>query len=216
MSVVAGPKIITDGLVFSVDNTNSKSYNGAGNSWSNLIDNYSSTGSSTPSIFNNPSWSSGMTSVTAFCAITVLGNDTAYAYHPLNKWVNTTDATFVLYHFQNFQNNNDQNNFGWYANRGGTWDSISDRRYAPAGSTYVFTLQYNSTNGGQMWTNGSKSGVRRGSGVLGTTTNPIQIDGGPAARDGIHQVRFASIYNKELSDNDIIQNFNATRGRYGI
>lgn len=216
MSLGHGASIPTNGLVFTADSGNVKSYSGSGDSWKDLISNFQSTGTSTPSYFNSPTWADGMIGLTAICAINVIGNDTGYAYHPFNKWNNTSDAAFVLYHFQNYLGNNNQNVFTWYANRGGTWGAISSGVRCPAGSTFMIGVQYNSTSGGYMWINGAKSGFRNGSGALGTSTATIAIDGGPVARPGIHEVKGAWTYNRELTDVEMVQHFNALRGRYGI
>jgi hypothetical protein len=219
MSLGHGADIPRSGLKFTTDVNNIKSYSGSGSSWKNIIDGYQSTGGiSTPSNFNDPSWSDGMTALTAICAVSVIGSDTTYAYHPLNKWTGTTDAAFVLYHFQNFQGTNpgSANLFTWYANRGGIWGAISAGHTCFAGSTYLIGVQYNSTSGGQMWVNGVKRGSRNGSGVLGTNATTINIDGGPEARTGIHNTKAVWIYDRELSDDEMLAHFNAQRARYDI
>ena len=216
MAVYSGPEIVNNGLVFVADVGNIKSYSGSGDTWKDIQQDVTSTGTSVPSFFNNPDWSSNVTHLTVTSVVSVLGYDTGYAYHPISKWVGTTDATFVLYHFQNFQSNNSQNRFMWYGNRGGVWSSLSNSYTGSPGNTYMFTLQYNSTTGGQGWVNNNKISGRVGSGVLGTSTASIRIDGGPLARSGIHNTLAAWIYDRELTDQEIQQNFEATRSRYGI
>ena len=206
MSVYAGPEIANDGLVFAVDSSNSKSY--SGNTFYDLI---------TGSVLGNPDWANGATALSCICSITIDGSDTGYAYHPVNKWPGTATASFVLYHFQNFNGNSvETNNLRWYANRGGTWGTISGVYKTSPGNTYVVGLQYDSITGGQLWINGAKVGSRNGSGILGTNSSNIVIDGNVTGRSGIHKVNYVSFYNRELADSEITQNFNALRGRYGI
>jgi hypothetical protein len=219
MSVFAGPEIVNQNLIFSVDSVNIKSYSGSGNVWTNGIDGYASTGgSSSPSFFNSPAAisSAPLTALTVICVVTLLGTSDAYAYHPVSKWTGTADATFVLYHFQQFSDNLRTYKLGWYANSGGTWNSISPWFTGSQNQTYHIVLQYNSTNGGQMWINGSKFGGRTSSGTLMNNNQNIAIDGGPQSRAGIHQTKEVEIYNVELTDDEIRQNFNATRARYSI
>lgn len=217
MAASSGPKISKNQLKFIVDIQNKNSYSGSGDVWTNIIENYSSTGSNPTSSFNSPSWlsSSPLSELTVMCVLTILGTDTAYAYHPIRKWIDTTDATFVLYHFQQFSDNLRTYKLGWYANAGGVWQGISPWYQAAVNNTYHIAIQYNSASGGQMWVNGSKVGTRTGAGTLMNNNTNIQIDG-PTARSGIHQTKSASIYDRELSDNEIIENFEAIRGRYGI
>jgi hypothetical protein len=219
MSVFAGPEIVNRNLIFSVDSANIKSYSGSGDVWTNGVDGYASTGgSSLPSQFNNPAEisSAPLTALTVICVVTLLGTSAAYAYHPVSKWTGTADATFVLYHFQEFTDSLRTYRLGWYGNSGGTWNSLSPWFTGSQNQTYHIVLQYNSTNGGQMWINGSKFGGRTSSGTLMNNNQNIAIDGGPQSRAGIHQTKEVTIYNAELTDAEIKQNFNATRARYSI
>lgn len=219
MSLGHGVDIPRSGLKFTIDTENIKSYSGSGNSWINPIDSYTSTGgSSTPSSFNSPSFlsSAPLTTLTIITVVTILGTDTAYAYHPISKWSSTTDATFALYHFQQFTDSLRIYNLGFYANAGGTWKSISPWYTGAQNQTYHITLQYNSTQGGQMWINGAKFGSRTGSGTLANNNINIKVDGGPQPRTGIHQTKSAWIYNRELTDVEIQSHYNALRGRYAI
>lgn len=97
---------------------------------------------------------------------------------------------------------------------GGTWRDISGGFLAENGKKYLINLQYNDLSGGQLWINGSKFGVRTGSGVRANSTAPLRLFG----PTGSSSVRTESCYiwNRELSDNEIQQNFEAIRGRYGI
>ena len=71
------------------------------------------------------------------------------------------------------------------------------------------------TYGGQMWVNGMKMGSRGGgTGTLGLNNaaySDIGIYGPqPAAWAKVHQALF---YNRELTDAEIVQNFNAVQHR---
>lgn len=217
MGAHSGPDIVNDGLRFVADVNNIKSYSGSGNSWENVIDNYQSTGSSIPSVFNAPDWlSSAITEISVIAIVEVIGSNTGYAYNPVAKWNSTSDATFVLYHFQQWTDNVRTNLFGWYANRGSTWGTVSSQYFSDPGNTYVFALQYNSTDGGLMWINGEKYGSRTASGVLATSTQNIRIDGGPDKRSGIHHTKNVLIYDRELTDDEMVQNYQSLRSTYGI
>ena len=218
MSLGHGASIARNGLVLALDGGNTKSYTGAGNVWRDLITNTASTGTSEPSELTNPASLSAapLTELTVMGVVTLLGTSAGYAFHPISKWTGINDATFVLYHFLDFDTPGSGYRLAWYGNRGGEWSTLSSIYQGAIDQTYHVVLQYNSTTGGQMWINGSKAGVRTGSGTLFNNSINIKIDGGPQPRAGIHNTKHVLVYNRELSDNEIIQNYNALRGRYGI
>jgi hypothetical protein len=201
MALAHSPRIIYQNLQFVADFSNSKS--NISNSWTNLI-----TGTTAAS---SPSWADGMTGYTCICVLDVNGNDNSYAYHPVSKWnAGTTNASFVLYHFQQQGGTNFLN---WYANAGGSWAAISSGFYGVPGNKYVIGLQYNSTNGGQMWNNGSKNGSRGTAGVLGTGTGNIVLDSPNGDVPGIHRLRYCAMYNRELSDQEMLYMYNILKNR---
>ena len=208
MGLAHSPRIITDGLVSVSDSRNPSSY--SGETFFNRL---------TSNAIGNPSWANNATELTCILDISIYGYDTSYAYHPVSKWnTGTTTASFVLYHFQNYQGTSltSANRIGWYANGGGSWQGISGQTVLSIGNSYFVVLQYNSSNGGQLWVNDSKIGGRSGSGVLGSGTSSVNIDGGVSGRSGIHKVNSVYFYDRELSDTEIQQNFIAFRGRFGI
>jgi hypothetical protein len=209
MSIGYNTKIVTSSLDIALDVNNTKSYSGAGSTWYNLID-----GNNTEA--TNNTWGNAAITFTIISIINVLGNDTSYAYQPISKWTGTTDAAFALYHFQNYLSNNYQNRFGWYANAGGVWQNISALTTNLTLGHHFIALQYNAATGGQMWLDGATYGGRVGSGQVGSSVANINISGGPDVIAGIHQVKCAYFYSRELSDSEMKQNFAALRGRFGL
>jgi hypothetical protein len=205
MGIAYNQSIIQNGLVSASDSRNTKSY--SGETFYNLL---------TSNTLGNPSWANGATQLTCICIIKILGNDTSFAYHPIQKWnTGTPTASFVLYHFQNYQGNSPSstNRLGWYANGGGTWKSLTSLYQTTSGNTYFVALQYNSTSGGQLWINGSKIGGRGGNGTLGSGTSSVTIDGNVSGRTGIHKVEMVDFYDRELSDSEITYMYNTLKNR---
>lgn len=213
MGVGYNPKIVTNGLQFCVDSSNVKSYSGAGSTQFDLI----TRSSSADGTYANNPLLSGMSGFTGFCVLDITGTDTGYAYNPISKWNNgTADASFALYHFQQYINNVNTNDLGWYANAGGTWAALADYYNSTTGR-YITTIQYGSSVGGQHWINGSKySGRSSTRGNLGTGTGSIVVDGHITGRAGIHKVLFVALYNRELSDSEIDMNHVILKRRYGV
>ena len=205
MGVHSGPNIVRSNLTVSLDSRNRKSF--LGDNFYNLT-NLQNLG--------NPSWSNGASELTVILIIKILGSNTEYAYHPVNKWNSgTNDASFVFYHFQNYLGTNPQNEnlLGWYANAGGTWQGISGQYKASQNTSYFVALQYNSQSGGQLWINNSKVGSRTGSGVLGSGSSDILIDGNVTGRSNIHKVEMLKFYNKDLPDSQILSMYDLFKNR---
>jgi hypothetical protein len=211
------PSIVTNGLTMAFDSTYSGSYPAGGGS---TIYDLMSNNSYSDTIFGNQSWANNISNLTICLLLTKTSTGTGYANHPINKW-NTAynvNASFILYHFENYQGNNQDGVLGWYGygtNSG--WANIGTYGFTTmtVGQTKWVALQYNSTQGGQAWVNGNKSGGRSGNnGTLGPTTSttydmqvyiPSQI--------GTGYVSHILFYNRELTDTEMIQNYNAVSSR---
>lgn len=204
---------MTNGLQFCIDSGNVKSYSGTGTTQYDLI----SQASSVNGTDYNGSAFNGLSGFTGFCVLDITGTDTAYAYHPVSRWnTGTNDASFVLYHFQQFSNNVNTNDLGWYANSGGAWSNIGGVYNSTVGR-YISTIQYNSSLGGIHYINGVDIGGRSGArGVLGSGSGSIVIDGHVAGRAGIHKVLFVALYTRELSNEEVNMNHIILRRRFGI
>jgi len=212
------PPIITDGLVRGFDTSTTLSYPQNGSAVYDL----KGDGSYVPlSSGGNPSWSNDISNLTICCLITKTHTDTGYANHPINKW-NTSynvNASFILYHFENYQGNGQDGKLGWYAygtNVG--WFGHYGFTTMSVGQTFWVALQFNSTEGMQPWVNGNKAGGRSGNvGTLGRTTSTtynMQIympyEGSQIGTGYISHILF---YDRELTDAEMVQNYNAVSSR---
>lgn len=170
----------------------------------------------------NPSWANNTSEITICVLIEKTGYSTGYANHPINKWNSgyNVNASFVLYHFEDYQGNNADGFMQWYgytSDNGwcGLTQGYGGFRLAVGQIAYV-CMQYKSSNGGgQMWMNGNKIGVRSGaSGNIGPNNSGYSTMGiyGPlgGGTSKVHQVLF---YNRELSDDEMTQNYNAVSSR---
>ena len=215
------PSIVTDGLARGFDDTFTVSYPGVGSSISDL----GGSGSYVPlSSGGNPSWSNDISNITICCLLTKTNTGTGYANHPINKW-NTSynvNASFILYHFENYQGNGQDGKLGWYAygtNVG--WFGHYGFTTMSVGQTFWVALQFNSTQGMQPWVNGNKAGGRSGNvGTLGRTTSTtynmqlyMPYEGSNIGTGYISHVLF---YDRELTDAEMVQNYNAVSSRVVI
>lgn len=215
MGLHHSPKIVTSGLRLCTDSINTKSYLGSGTTITDMI-----TGGSGSSIPNaSVSWmNAGVNAASFVVVIKRLTNNAGYAYNPFYKYVTTTDNTFNMYMFGNFAGANaaDEGRIMWYANRGGTWNTISGSYVTAINETVIVQLQYNSSTGGQLWINGTTTGTRTGSGILGTATNTSNLVVHTPGTSSIATVFYTAIYDRELSSSEILQNYIALKGRYSV
>jgi hypothetical protein len=216
------PPIITDGLVMSFDQTYTLGYAQSGSTIYDMTSGSSYSGN----IYGNPSWANNISALTICLLITKTGTGTGYANHPVNKWNSGYDvnASFVLYHFENYQGNNQDGKLGWYGyGTNGGWRNIGTYGFTTmtTGQTFWVGLQYNSSQGGQAWVNGNKSGNRSGiGGNLGPTTSTtystnifLPYQGSPIGTGYVSHILF---YNRELSDAEMLKNYNAVSSRVVI
>jgi hypothetical protein len=218
MSVHAGPEIVNDGLVLSLDAANTKSYPGTGTVWADLSGNG-----------NNGTLTSGPT----FNAI----NNGSIVFDGVDDRVDVINPgmsqTFSVLSWVNCTNVSSSNNIvskngpyfmrivssklrfnvltdtGWLFQVGNA--TLSNNVW------YHLVMVYD----GSTWKGYINSNLDFSVSKTGaiTSSSPLYIGYTPAAGEqagfngNISQV---SIYNRALSVAEIQQNFNATRSRYGI
>ena len=218
MAVGYNPSIVSDGLVFFLDAANTRCYGGSGNTANGLIGGINGT------LVNGVGFTSS--------------NNGSFVFDGTNDYVDfpsyTPDANTISIwvNFKNYENGpivfvgDDIYNSGLWS-----WSffMISPIFYIRANpGPYA---NFNETPPLNTWinyilvrNNGSnisityKNGVSFGSTTDSTTTNlypnmRFGIAGGQAANFNLGQVQ---IYNRALSEQEILQNFNATRFRYGV
>lgn len=215
MGLAMSPKIVTNGLRHCFDFINTKCYT-TGTTVTDMI----TKASGTNSIPNSAvSWmNTGLNEITINVAITRLSDNTGYSANPLSKYAGTTDNTFNLYLLGNL-NGTAPNNEGvltLYSNRGGVWNSVGASYKTAINETVFASWQINSTLGGQLWINGKKVGSRSGTGIFGSSNNTSAMTVWTPPTSTVLNMRYVSIYDRELTDSEIVQNFNAIRGRYNL
>jgi hypothetical protein len=217
MALSHSPQIVRDGLVLYLDAANIKGYPGSGTTFFDLSKTLDATLVNGVLISNNRIILDGVNDyIDTNRDINLSGSIT---YEFVLK-VNTVVANKVL--------------FGKYGGPGGSdmWIGINSvNQYLFAGfygfsSTFVVTdgqlrhyaITYNSSTGASVL---YINGVINNSSSLGARTNPV--GNLMIGKFGVFstfyfpgELGFAKIYNTALTQDQVKQNFNATRGRYGI
>jgi hypothetical protein len=225
-----GPQIVTDGLVLCLDAASTKSYPGSGSTWYDLSGNGNNC-----TLFNSPSFLNdnrgcldfdGSNDYVSVSPTSINSNITNSI--TLNCWVKVNSTSYQV--------------IGGGQDNTGTRYTMSFNCNESLSNTYGFDLEATS---GQVrlasssnslvlntWVNligtydGSTAKFYLNSSLVdtdtGTSGNIVDFDNIIFGRD-ISSGRYlngniaqVSIYNRTLSTNEVRQNFNATRGRFGV
>ena len=222
MAGVAGqPPVVTSGLVLYLDAVNKKSYRGSGTSWIDLSGNNANI-----TLISTPTFSSGSPSYFTFNGSTQYGTGTKTGVVP------TTVYTKVVWFYLNgYADNNlvSSSTGGHFIYMGSATNKIycghsNWANFLAYPSTanislstwYNLTLTFSTTNGMTLYLNGllDSTYTANKAAHTGDTSTNIATYGGSNLLNG----RIAQVfcYNRELSANEVLQNFNATKARFGL
>ena len=226
MSLAHGASIVTSGLVFMVDPANLKSYPGTGTMWTDIINNSVGTMVGTPTYSSNNAGTflfSGVTQNFNFStspALNITNNIT------LEAWVNITSNVnyggILVYGTLSAEqyslNTMSTGQFSVGTNYPTNWYLNSMSSYSLS-NWYHLVVTFSST----VW-NMYLNGVFNSTSTIPISTFPSVTsayltigDNQPGGQEYLNgNVGAARIYNRVLANNEIAQNFNALRGRYGI
>lgn len=223
MSNQYGPRIVTNGLVLCLDAGNSKSYPGSGIAWNDLSGN-----NNHGTLINGPTYSSSNKGSIVFdgindSVVTSLNIGTSFTW---NIWYKTNIVSSSFRNLISIRGpsymlmllNATNNSMGFWASDTLTsgpslnMDSISTNVWYFA----TFAREGNSiSNGYKAYMNG----IFRGSSNTGiwSSSSPIVLGG----REDVAQflngyISQVSIYNRSLSPQEILQNYNAAKGRFEL
>jgi hypothetical protein len=223
-----GPKIITNGLVLYLDAANRNSYPGSGTTWTDLSGNN-----------NNGTLTNGPTFNASNMGSIVFDGTNDYIYRSSLNNFNSSTYTILLWgKFVSVSSSGILFNLGRSSGDADTeaqlyynnsrlvyWDyagSIAFNFIQSSGTLSTNVYQYlgftkNSTNG-TFYINGYSSGTGTAAFDANISTNDFTI--GADIRDSINYVngnisQFL-LYNRVLTAAEILQNYNATKSRFGL
>jgi hypothetical protein len=217
------PKVVSNGLVLYVDAGNTKSYPGSGTVWTDL-----SPSAITGSLTNGPTFSS-----TANGAIVFDGTND---FVQCNGGIVTTAATFLVWMYRNgaqvqfdgvlFSRGTSVTGLNISTNNqvGYHWNDASNT-YFWASGLVIPDLQWSMCVMSVSSTSATaylcqQSGITSASNIVShtsTTIDDIKIGQDEAGnRFFTGNISIAQIYNRALSATEVLQNYNALKGRFGL
>ena len=233
MSVAAGPNIIEKGLVLCLDAGNKKSYPGSGNIWTNLTDRSLNTTIDTETPFDNvyggrinfqgTSGSTNTGKIAVFPKWTELNLSTSFT---ISVWFSFTRFSPGFYDFlfscESYLNRgfrsgleSGTNRIGFFSVKsGGSFFHVTN--YAVTLNTiFNYTITFN-VNTGITYINGAFDKQTTGTFVSPNASDYFLYNyvGGGYKSDSY--VSAIHIYNRALSPTEILQNYNATKGRFRL
>lgn len=239
MAFSRGPKIVTDGLVLALDAASHKSYPGSGTTWYDIVNNGSFIpDNGTPTYLSGSMvWDLERDSQNNFQSSNSISTSTDSEYTRI-AWFNpetVVTGADPCYIISNRVGNNGDLALGiansslcyhQYVNANATGDGNSDYTLSGtedliAGNWYMgaFTFSRSSTTC-KLYLNGALDNTHTGTRPVGDGfSDRIQI-GGPdsylAGRTFDGKIAIVQHYNRVLTDEEILQNYNATKGRFNL
>ena len=229
MSIYGGPDIVTDGLVLHLDAADRNSYPGTGSTWYDLSGN-----GNNGTLTNGPTFSSANAGALVFDGVDDSIQTSSFTPMLTNKtlsgWVQLGSITQQGGGLINLQTNNgttfdaivyNETNQGWGFGSNGFvrtgWSGVketSTTEWVYMAATYE-NLNY------KMYRNGNLIFTLTSFNVLNYNFSSKSLIGyrhTGATANGLLNAKIsqASIYNRALDESEILQNYNATKGRYGL
>jgi hypothetical protein len=232
MSVKGGPATVLSGLVLELDAGNIKSYPTTGTTWFDKSGN-----ANNGTLVNGPTFNTGSLGSIVFDGV----NDTLTTnYNPNFSYSSGQDFSLESWFYLDLSSYNialtcmrtggagwvwavrsisSNLVFSWF--NGSAWVDLNSlsSQIIPSGKWNLGNMTYEtSTNTLKFYLNG----VFIGNFTAGTSfsnTAPITLirwDGSSSGFSNTQQVAKFSVYNRALSADEVLQNYNATKGRFGL
>jgi hypothetical protein len=234
------PKIVTDGLVLALDAANPKSYPGSGTVWNDIsrggnngtltigptfnsgnggsivfdgVDDYVSILNNSNLVFGNGDFTVSMWIKTP---ISSTGEGNPSAWGPIISKGCTTSAPAGTWWFAQNSINTNRITFNISSTDGGTFVTANTTPILLNGWHNIVFTRLGST--GSLYTDTTLTGIDTSSSSNLSTTTPLWIASTSTSTSKRTNMVLSQtqLYNRALSAQEILQNYNATKTRYGL
>lgn len=222
MGISYNPGIVTNGLVLCLDAGNPRSYPGTGTIWKDVSNN-----TAVGTLTNGVTYSSNNAGVLTFDGVddrvSVVNSLPALSNFTVELFLKTTvvdnsQNIFLDQYFSLRYEINGNNKFNIHLGTGSGWVYTS----LPSTTTVVANTWYHTAwtwNGAAatMYVNGlAENSISNGAASSGTGTITLGQHTPDTSYAWAGSMGSIKIYNRGLTADEVMQNFNAQRGRYGI
>jgi hypothetical protein len=213
MAIAYNAKIVTSGLVLALDAANAKSYPGSGTAWTDL----SGRGNS-GTLTNGPTYSSANSGSIVFDGtndyITTSFATTSGQAVTYCGWLYSTETIAT---YKNFVDSASANPMIWW-NTAGRIEFDTGANFTTAAVyrnqwVYVALSKPSGSSSASYYVNGVLVGTGTAYTTPATTPTWFNRAGAQTWKGNCSNIQ---VYNRTLFAEEVLQNFNALRGRYGI
>ena len=212
--------IVTNGLLVYLDAANARSYSGSGITANDL----SGTGN-TATLVNGPTYNSSnlgsivLDGTNDYINVNSLANILPYTAY-------TKTAYFYVTSFSTANNIisggfSGQHAF-WlqasnklYAGHNGAWTTVTGNTTLSLNTWYFGAVTYSNTSGWKLYLNGREDGTSADTTTF-TGNQEIVIGAYSTGNNFTGRISYVQVYNRALTATEILQNYNATKRRYGL
>ena len=221
MAFIHSPKIVTSGLVLCLDAANKLSYPSTGTSWYDLSNNLNNS-----ALTNGPTFNGGNGGSIVFDGVDdcVVVNSNASI---LSTTAYTKVAWFYPTNFTTYNNiisggNSGQHAF-WLAggnklNSGhnGNWSTVVSTTTLSLNTWYFGAVTFNITTGWILYLNGVSENTNVSTTTFVGNGEILLAAYGTGANVFTGRIACGLVYNRVLTATEVLQNYNATKTRFGL
>ena len=226
MALNHSPRIVTNGLVLCLDAGSRKSYPGSGTVWNELSNNMSA------ELVNSPTFNSQKNGFFQFVTddyARIPNSTTLDTQTPsVEVWIKTNETSQTGFWFEKGTVNTQYSlfqegtNIQWRQHYGAGYSNLSTNT-----ATYINTSSWYQIVGTfasgrrRLYINGNLVNSDAQTGTISTNSGGMSIGvfGGYSGARGYYyngSLAVCRVYNKELTPAEILQNYNATKGRFNL
>lgn len=228
MALLHSPRIVTDGLVLCLDAANRQSYPGSGNIWRDLA------GSNNGNLVNGPTFSSanrgsivfdGANDYASFTTPSTITTSTPQSWEIWCAVIKVADYGYIIHNNpassttgQSFITIGILNNNNYYAALNGQFASMDSGILHSTSIVRQIVLIWDGSVQ-KMYIDGLLKVSRPLTNIIYNLDNTTSIGSNytsPTFRRIAGNIYNTKIYNKALSQIEILQNYNALKGRYNL
>jgi len=228
MGLGHSPSIVTSGLLLCLDAGNTKSYPGSGSSWTDLSGN-----GRTATIYNSPTYNStnggtlDLNSSNQYADIASFANYNFGSAITIGFWHYNSSTNIGKYRGVvcntyasgtgfDFRYGSEDSGTRLYAIINTTVSSYSLTTTSNADTWGYYSFTYNGTTL-SLYKNGALTGSTSASGSLSSVNDSVDIGRNANSAEYLNgRLANVHIYSSALSAAEVLQNFNALRGRFGL